>query len=118
MSLNTDNPSSRYKPTLFLSYFSLIRNKKYCLLVGKSFSPNIVYQGKITSTQTSYNDKVYFGVAENSFKGRFYNHTKSFTHEDYANNTELSKEYLEIERNNFIPKVIWSIVRECPKDRI
>ena len=47
-------------------------------------------------------------------KSRFYNHTKSFTHEDYANDTEFSKEYWEIKRNNFIPKVTWSILRECP----
>ena len=42
------------------------------------------------------------------------NKTKSFTHEDYANDTEFSKEYWEIKRNNFIPKVTWSILRECP----
>ena len=90
------------------------RNKKYCPLGGKCLSPNIVYQGKINSSQPSYNEKVYFGVAEKSFKDRFYNHTKSFTHEDYANDTELSKEYLDIKRNNFIPEVTWSIVRECP----
>ena len=77
-------------------------------------SSNIVYQGKITSTQTNYNDKVYFGVAKESFRDRFYNHTRSFTHEDYANDAELAKEYWEIKRNNFIPKVTWSIVRECP----
>ena len=69
------------------------RNKKYCPLFGTYLSPNIVYQGKITSSQPNYNDNVYFGVAEKSFKDRFYNHTKSFTHEDYANDTELSKGY-------------------------
>ena len=84
------------------------------LLGGKSLSPNIVYQGKINSSQPNYNEKVYFGVAEKSFKHRFYNHTKSFTHEDYANDTKLSKKYWDIKRNNFIPKVSWSIVRECP----
>ena len=80
-----------------------------------SSTPNIVYQGKTNSSQPSYNEKVYFGVAEKSFKGRLYNHTKSFTHEDYANDTELFKEYCDIKRNNFIPKVTWSIVRECPQ---
>ena len=90
------------------------RNKKYCPLGGKCLSPNIVYQGKINPSQPSYNEKVYFGVAEKSFKDRFYNHTKSFTHEDYTNDTELSKEYWDIKRNNFIPKVTWIIVRECP----
>ena len=74
-------------------------------------SPNIVYQGKITSFQPHYTEKVYFVFAENSLKD---NPTKSFTHEDYANDTELSKEYREVKRSNFIPKVTWSIVRECP----
>ena len=63
----------------------------------------------MTLTQLNYNDKVYFGVTEKSF-----NHTKSFTHEDYANDTEFSKEYWEIKRSKFIQKVTWSIVRECP----
>ena len=40
------------------------RNKKYCPLGVKCLSPNIVYQGKITSTQPNCNNKVYFGVAE------------------------------------------------------
>ena len=65
------------------------RNKKYCPLGGKFLSPNIVYQGKMNSSQPNYNDKIYFGVAEKLFKDL----TKSFTHEDYANDTELSKEY-------------------------
>ena len=39
---------------------------KYCLFGGKCLSPNIVYQGKITSSQPNHNDKVYFGVAEKS----------------------------------------------------
>ena len=38
------------------------------LLGGKCLSPNAVYQGKITSIQPNYKDKVYFGVAEKSFK--------------------------------------------------
>ena len=44
------------------------RNKNYCPLGGKFLSPNIVYQGKITSTQPNYNNKVYFGVAEKRLK--------------------------------------------------
>ena len=55
-----------------------------------------------------------FGVADKSFKDRLYNHIKFFAHEDYENDTELSKEYWNIKRSNFIPKVTRSIVRECP----
>ena len=90
------------------------RNKKYCPLGGKYLSLNIAYLGKVTSTQPNYNEKVYFQVAEKSFKDRFYNHTKSFTHEDYSNEKERRKNTWEIKTNYFIPKVTWSIVGECP----
>ena len=79
----------------FESFFIiLIRNKKYCPLGGTSFLTNTVYQRKVTSTQPNYNGKVYFGVAEKSFKDRYYNRTKSFTQEDYANDIKLSKKIL------------------------
>ena len=39
---------------------------------------------------------------------------RSFAHEDYANDKEFPKEYWEIKRNNFIPKLTWSLARECP----
>ena len=62
----------------------------------------IKFTRKKTLMQLNYREKVYFGVAENSFKDRFYNHTKSFTREKYGNDKEFSKEYWEI---NIIPKV-------------
>ena len=34
--------------------------------------------------------------------------------EDCTSDTELLKEYWKIKKNNFIPKVTWSIIRECP----
>ena len=65
-------------------------------------SPNAVYQGKITSIQPNYKDKVYFGVAEKSFK------VKSLQPRQFL------YPYRGIKRNNFIPKVTWSILREYP----
>ena len=44
------------------------RNKEYYPLGEKFLSPNLVYNGKITSSQTNCNEKVYFWVAEKSFK--------------------------------------------------
>ena len=55
------------------------RNKKYCPLGGKYLSPNIVYQGKINSSQPNYNEKVYFGVAEKSFKDSLQPHQLLYT---------------------------------------
>ena len=88
------------------------------------FAAKYSLPGKITSTQPNCNDKVYLGVAEKSLKDKVvkvvkvYNHTKSFSHEDYANDIELSKEYWEIKINNFIPKVAWSIIREFPSHNL
>ena len=76
-------------------------NNKYCPLDAKWLSPNIGYQGKITSTQPNYNDKFYFGKISTKVVQSFYNHTKFFSHEEYANDTELSKEHREIKRKNF-----------------
>ena len=44
------------------------RNKKYCLLGGNFLSPNIVYQGKINSSQPNYNEKVYFELQKSHSK--------------------------------------------------
>ena len=34
----------------------------------------------------------------------FYNHTSLITHEDYSNDTKLSKEYWKIKKSDFIQK--------------
>ena len=47
---------------------STCRNQKHCPLGGKCLSSNIVYQGKITSSQPNYTEKVYFGVSETDSK--------------------------------------------------
>ena len=89
------------------------RNKNSCRLDGKCLTTNIIYKAQITSNQLSYKQKIYIGTAETDFKHRFSNHTKSFNHEHYENDTELSKEYWSIKRNHYAPKVIWRIIRKC-----
>ena len=58
--------------------------------------------------------KKYFGVAEESFKGRLYNHNLSFRKKFYKNNTKLSKELWQIKMKNYTPKINWRIIRKCP----
>ena len=55
------------------------RNEKYCSLNGRCLSPNIVYEWKITSSQPSFTEKVYFVVAEKSFKDSPTTPNPSFT---------------------------------------
>ena len=51
---------------------------------------DIVY--KTTISTTNANDpKHYIGMASSTFKERYKNHTKSFTHKKYSNETKLSK---------------------------
>ena len=88
--------------------FQVTFRVKLFLLISQYYFDSSVWINP--TSQLNRNDKVYFGVAEKSFKDRFYSHTKSFAHEEYANDTELSNEYWEIKRNNFIPKVLgWFI---------
>ena len=75
-------------------------------------SLNTVYQGKITSIQPTYKDKGYFGVAEKSLKNSSTTKPNPLLLK-ITQMTEFSKQYWEIKWNNFIPKLTWSIVREC-----
>ena len=89
------------------------RNKKDCPLNGQCQVEDIVYKC-VVSTSTKP-DKVYLGTAEGDFKKRYNNHTKSFKHERYANETTLSKFVWEMkEIHNENPTLVWSIVKRVP----
>ena len=51
-----------------------------------------IYKTKVTSSNQNYQEKVYFGSCETTFKKRFSNHKKSFNLNEYKNETELSNE--------------------------
>ena len=53
-------------------------NKVNFPLEQKCLTANIVYKAKITSSNQNYQEKVYFGSCETTFKKRFSNHKKSF----------------------------------------
>ena len=41
------------------------------------------------------------------------NHKKLFNHVNHKNDTELSKEFLEIKKRNGTPKITWKIFTTC-----
>ena len=90
------------------------RNKEYCPLNGQCQIGEVVYESTLTSNQQIYKDKRYFGIVEESFKGRQYNHNLFFRNEFYKNDTELSKELWQIKMKNYTPKTTWTIIRKCP----
>ena len=89
------------------------RNKEDYPLNGQCQIGEVVYESTLTSNQQNYKDKKYFGIAEESFKGRLYNHNLSFRNEFYKNDTELSKELWQIKMKNYTPKITWRIIRKC-----
>ena len=52
----------------------------------------VVYKSTLSSNQPNYKEKKYFGIVEESFKGRLYKHNLCFRNEFYKNDTELSEE--------------------------
>ena len=67
-------------------------NKVNCPLEQKCLTTNIIYKAKVTSSNQNYQEKVYFGSCETTFKKRFSNHKKPFNLNEYKNKTELSNE--------------------------
>ena len=57
------------------------RNKEACPLIGQCQIGEVVYESTLLINQPSYKEKKYFGIAEESFKGRLYNHNLSFRNE-------------------------------------
>ena len=99
------------------------RNKHACPLQNKCMSKDIVYNATI-STGNTQDTKHYIGMTSNTFKERYRNHIKSFTHKKYSNETELSKHVWQLKQNKTDFTIKWSIIkslfltREDPKDVI
>ena len=88
-------------------------NKATCPLEQKCLTTNIFYKVKATSSNRNYQEKVYFGSCEATFKKRFSNHKKSFNLNEYQNDTELSNEIWRIKDSGHYPNVKWEIVKKC-----
>ena len=85
-------------------------NKSHCNCRNKEACP---VSNRRSSNQPTYKEKKYFGIAEESFKGRLYNHNLSFRNDLYKNNTELSKELWQTKMKNYTPEITWRIIRKC-----
>ena len=57
-------------------------------------------------------EKSYYGLAGGAFKDRYRNHVKSFKHEKYKNETQLSKYIWELKKTNNEYKLTWDIVKK------
>ena len=54
--------------------------------------------------------KIYFGLAETSFKAWIANHNKDFNHEQYKKNIEFSKYIWSLKEDQLTSRISWSTV--------
>ena len=68
-----------------------------------------VYDCRVASSEPQ---KVYFKLAEQKWKQRYYNHKKSFNHKRYSHETTLSSYVLHLKETlDVTPSLKWSAVR-------
>ena len=82
------------------------RSKPNCPLNGEFLTQCLVY--KATSATSSYSF-VYYGTSGGEFKSRYSNHTKSFRHREYMNETELSKHVQNLKDHSLDNNLSWEI---------
>ena len=87
------------------------RNKTNCPLNGDCQEKCLVYKACVTTENDSH---AYYGQCEGDFKTRYNNHTKSFRHRKYENETELSKHVWMLKDSNTNYKIVWNIVAKAP----
>ena len=85
------------------------RNKPQCPLQGRCLDRAIVYKATI---QHGNAEKAYYGLAGGPFKDRYRNHVKSFKHEKYKNETQLSKYVWDLKETNTQYTLSWEIAKK------
>ena len=85
-------------------------NKPDCPLSNQCQITNIICKAKITS---NLHEKIYYRTSEGTFKQSYGNHKKSFNHEKYRTDTELSKEHRRLKELKAKPQVQFYILKRC-----
>ena len=85
-----------------------------CPMPGECTTPNLLYEGTITSDLPNYGERIYKGISEPPFKNRFANHKKSFNNERYKTETCLSKEVWNIKSLGGTYNITWRPIKQLP----
>ena len=82
-----------------------------CPLEGKCLSTSLVYKAEVDSIQGT---ACYIGLASNTFKERYLNHTSSFRNIQYRESTALSKYIWTLKEKNEDYDIKWSVAAKAP----
>ena len=86
------------------------RNKSSCPLDGKCLTPSIIYEATLSTSDEKHE---YMGSTEFPFKTRYGNHKKSFTHNRYRSDTELSKKVWDMKDANKSYNISWRVLQQA-----
>lgn len=89
-------------------------NRDECPLGGECTTPNVLYEGVISSNLPDYENKIYKGISEPPFKTRLGNHKKSFNNTKYQSESTLSKEVWRIKNQGGTYKIAWRVIKQHP----
>ena len=87
------------------------RKRQNCPLQNQCLTPNLIYRAYVENNANK-GTKIYFGLAETSFKERFRNHNKDFNLEQWRKSTELLKYMWPFKEQQVMPRIRWSIVEK------
>ena len=85
-------------------------NTPQCPLQQRCLSNNVLYQANITPLGENLETNVYYSICETTFKLRYPNHKKSFSHRNRKSDTELSNEFWRIKDNKHNANITWEIL--------
>ena len=84
--------------------------KSDCPMNNNCLTDNVIYQATVT---TNHSSDTYIGLTETSFKTRYRNHTMSFRHSKYRNQTELSKHIWNLKDACTDYQITWKILKRA-----
>ena len=90
------------------------RNKADCPLRGECLTKAVIYKASVSCNGVC---KSYIGLSGGPFKERFRNHVKSFKHERYETETELSKHVWKLKRKQRNYTIKWEIMKRSNTNR-
>ena len=90
------------------------RQPTNCPLDGNCLSNCIIYKATVSSEKEQV---AYIGLTSTRSKERYNNHNKSFNHEKYENEAELSKYVWKLKKKNSKFSITWKIISHATTKR-
>ena len=85
------------------------RKKGSCSLKGEFLTPKVIYRGDV-SNEAKNDQKLYFGLAETTFKEHYNNHKQDVKDIKCQYNTELTKYIWKLKNSNIKYYIQWKVV--------